>query len=460
MASQGAVDARPQIIPKDGKLVVIRPAPQIENLVLRGGGAKGIGYSAALDQMDKAGMLSGVKHVAGSSAGALTAACLAGGLSAAEFEKGPAEMLFRPPPLVALTGASAMTRAYPDLNVQGGLAPALSSLRVVDESTFKGVQGYLKENWGTPAFMSKLATLMPVEVERLSYLHTAVADFDGPHKDNLITFGDLKLMNEVAPEKFKQLTLTGWNMTDKREEYFSAGSTPDMPVAYAARISMAFPIAFKAVAMEQDGVQKVFSDGGIGSNLPAEVFDHVVGADGVRTPLTDEARSEQKARTLLMTFDQGGKAYQIMHGNEPGPASLSVFGRIKAFFVNLITGHPDRDSASMADRQKLWEAGPNALPVFHGDLSTLSMNISDEKQHQTHMLSAWKALEQIEARMQQAYHSEYDSLEQLAGQLNDEEIRALRAGPALDDQQRQLLAILDARSPGVTPSDPIFPQYV
>ncbi|MCH3835825.1 hypothetical protein LZC17_09890, partial [Campylobacter jejuni] len=76
MSNLPQADTRPQIIPRGDKYVVIRPAPQLENMALRGGGAKGIAYSAGLDQMEKTGMLAGLKHLSGSSAGALTATCL------------------------------------------------------------------------------------------------------------------------------------------------------------------------------------------------------------------------------------------------------------------------------------------------------------------------------------------------------------------------------------------------
>ncbi|MBJ7262310.1 MAG: patatin-like phospholipase family protein [Burkholderiaceae bacterium] len=446
MAESKGADVRPQIVPKAGKFVVIRPAPQLENLVLRGGGAKGIGYSAALDQLDKAGLLSGVRHIAGSSAGALTAACLAGGMTAAQFEKGPAEILFRQSPLAALGGADLLARAYPDMKMERGLAPAVTSLRVIDESLSKSVQNYLKANWQSPEFEARLNAIRPpltsTQLGRLIELQK-LPDFDVPHKKSMITFADLKMLNELAPGTFKQLTLTGWNVTDQREDYFSADTTPDMPVAYAARISMAFPLVFKAVALEQNGEKKVYVDGGVGSNTPVEVFDKdtVTGIEGAAP--AEHARAERRARTLLLTFDSDGQAYQIMHGGKPEPAPLGFFGRIKAFLVNLITAHPDQESANLAEQKKIWNAGPDALPVFHGEIGTLSMNISDDMQHQVHMLSAWKALEQIEARMNHAYHMEYDSLEQLASQLSSDEIAALRSGTGLDHQQKQLLAILD-----------------
>ncbi len=291
LSNLGPVDTRPQIIPRGDKFVVIRPAPQLENMVLRGGGAKGIGYSAGLDQLEKAGMLAGVKHLAGSSAGALTATCLAAGLNAAQFEKGPADALFRPGMLDALKGGADAARIYPGVRMEGGLAPAFASLKVIDQTTAQSVRSYLTEHWNTPAFQDRLVALADQgrlddrQLARLSLLQQT-PDFDQPHEDNMVTFGDLKLLNQLAPDKFKQLTLTGWGKTPPGETYFDADTHPDMPVAYAARISMAFPIAFKAVSIETaEGGRKVYADGGIGSNMPSEVFTRPVNAHGVRVPL-------------------------------------------------------------------------------------------------------------------------------------------------------------------------------
>lgn len=461
MSNLPQADTRPQIIPRGDKYVVIRPAPQLENMALRGGGAKGIGYSAGLDQMEKTGMLAGLKHLSGSSAGALTATCLAAGLSAAQFEQGPADALFRPGMLDALKGGSDLARIYPDLKMEGGLAPAVASLKVVDQTTARSVHDYLTTHWNTHAFQDKLVALAGQgqlsdrQLERLSRLQQ-LPDFEQEHKDSMITFGDLKLLNTLAPDKFKQLTLTGWNKTDQVEEYFDADSAPDMPIAYAARMSMSFPIAFKAVSVETaDGGKKVYADGGIGSNMPSEVFTHPKDAQGVPTALTGDALGQTQARTLLLTFDENGKAYQIMHGGPPQAPTPGVLGKIKSFFVNLITSHPDQAGADFADKQKIWTAGPNALPVFHGGISTLTSNISDEVQHQAHMLSAWKSLEQIAVRTHQAYSMECDSLADLAGLLTDGEKQALRTGAAPDGLQRQLLALLDNVPP---PGPGLMPQ--
>lgn len=435
-------DTSPQIIPHKGKFVVIRPAPQLENLVLRGGGAKGIGYSAALDQMEKSGMMAGLKHLAGSSAGALTATCLACGLSASEFESGPADALFRPGVLDALKGGGDLPRLYPDLEMGGGLAPAVASLKVVDQTSANSVSNFLNSHWNDGAFQARLQQLDPVVQVRLDELRQP-QNFDENRQGKMVTFGDLKALHELAPEKFKNLTLTGWNKTDQREVYFDAQTAPDMPLAYAARMSMAFPIAFKAVSIDMDGGKKVFADGGIGSNMPSEVFLKPNDATGARVHLDADAKGEMQARTLLMTFDENGKAYQIMHGGKPEAKPPGVLDKVKAFFVNLITSHPDQAGANLKDQKKVWNAGPNALPVFHGEISTLTSNISDQTQHQAHMLSAWKALEQIDARTQQAYSTRCDTLEEVAALLSPDEKLALQSLSNPDAQQSRLLALIN-----------------
>ena len=85
---QSVVDKRPQIVlTSEGKFNLIRPAPQLENLILRGGGAKGIGNPPALIEMEKQGKLDGLKHIVGTSAGALTAMCLASGHSSNDLQE-------------------------------------------------------------------------------------------------------------------------------------------------------------------------------------------------------------------------------------------------------------------------------------------------------------------------------------------------------------------------------------
>jgi NTE family protein len=52
---------------------------QFRNLVFEGGGVKGIAYAGAIEVLEKESILSDIKRVAGTSAGAITAALLASG---------------------------------------------------------------------------------------------------------------------------------------------------------------------------------------------------------------------------------------------------------------------------------------------------------------------------------------------------------------------------------------------
>eukprot|EP01111_Echinosteliopsis_oligospora_P007661 TRINITY_DN22918_c0_g1_i1.p1 TRINITY_DN22918_c0_g1~~TRINITY_DN22918_c0_g1_i1.p1 ORF type:complete len:211 (-),score=53.93 TRINITY_DN22918_c0_g1_i1:735-1367(-) len=63
------------------------PVPKdLENLVFRGGGIKGLAYCGALDVLHSLGALHNIQRYAGSSAGAITAALLAVGYTTKELE--------------------------------------------------------------------------------------------------------------------------------------------------------------------------------------------------------------------------------------------------------------------------------------------------------------------------------------------------------------------------------------
>jgi NTE family protein len=54
-----------------------KPMSQFKNLVFEGGGVKGIAYSGALQVLEQQNIMSDIKRVAGTSAGAITAALVA-----------------------------------------------------------------------------------------------------------------------------------------------------------------------------------------------------------------------------------------------------------------------------------------------------------------------------------------------------------------------------------------------
>lgn len=425
-ADASTYDIRPQGIPRydaGNRLVgftVIRQAPPLETLVFRGGGAKGVGNTSVLAEMRDAGMLGGIKHLVGSSVGALTALGLASGLDIQALQA-----------LADKFDGKAM-RGSPDDGFQSRY-PMLDTswrpgfqagrvLELLDRTTAEQVSGYLSAHWAGDAFQARLERLRLAEgdgaVDRLAQLRHQ--DDGADRSGRMITFNDLRLLHRLEPDRFKNLTLTGWDATRGRTMYFDAQTTPDVPVAVAGRISMGFPVYFKSVDFDPgDGHGlRTFTDGGVGSNMPVEVV-----TQGLQGKRLEHAR----ARTAVLTFDNGGEAYRILH-QTPQPPSFGLEW-VKDKLAGLVARNPDYGWSAYQDRLKLHEAGPNAFVVFHGDMGTLDLDASSTRRGLAQAQAALKMREQIALRRGQAYAEEFSSPLECFMQLNDREKRAILEGP-------------------------------
>lgn len=421
LAEDRNVDLRPQVVPRKGSdgqvqgFNVIRQAPQIENLVFRGGGAKGIGNPEALVEMQNAGMLSGLKHLVGTSAGALTAICLSCGQDAHAFQAFSSSV-----DMNELKGKPEDFEArYPMVNVGWRTGfHAGRALELLDQTSAANVSKYLNEKWDPAALRPKLASLgeanIDTAIDRLDRLRAQ--DFDDDRTGQMVTFNDLHLMHLLEPRQFKELTLTGWDDTNKRETYFNAQNTPDMPVAVAGRISMSIPVYFRSVDFDpgDGGGTRAFTDGGVGSNMPTEV---------ITDNLQGRALEEARARTALLTFDENGKAYTVLHKEPEGPATgVGAWAKAKA------SGNAQLAQTAQQDKAKIHEAGTNAFVIFHGDIGTFDLDASAERVRNAQTISTLKTLEQIEQRRDQAYAAEFDSAEDCFAVLTNPEKQALRDG--------------------------------
>jgi hypothetical protein len=67
-------------------------------------------------------------------------------------------------------------------------------------------------------------------------------------EEKKITFKDLALLHRIAPNQFKNLTITRWDSENRETLYFDVQNTPNMPIAYAARISISLPTFFNTCA--------------------------------------------------------------------------------------------------------------------------------------------------------------------------------------------------------------------
>lgn len=197
-------------------------AYQFKNLVFEGGGVKGIAYGGALKEMHERGYLAGVKRIAGTSAGAITAVLLAVGYDHQEVSD-----------IVATT----------DFNkfADDSVGIVHDAKRFV--SDFGWHKGDYFRKWIGQRIRNKLG-------------------------NKALTF---KQLNEM--EGTKDLYLVATNLSDQVAEVFSHEHTPEVQIRDAARMSMSIPLYFKCVRFGED--KDVMVDGGVSLNYPLNIFDDV-----------------------------------------------------------------------------------------------------------------------------------------------------------------------------------------
>ncbi|SFQ21782.1 patatin-like phospholipase family protein [Hymenobacter arizonensis] len=212
--------------------------PRYRNLVMEGGGIRGIAYGGALQELEQQGVLRGIERVGGTSAGAIQAALLAVGYSASE--------------IIAVVNATPVQRLNDGRFIFFG-----GSHRLVKQyGWYRGDQ---------------FATYMSELVARKT------------QQPNL-TLGELHALAQQQPTRFRDLYTTGTNLTTQRVQVFSYETTPTMRVADAVRISMSIPLYFRAVLLDaQNNVitgtpapgqpVQVLVDGGLLANYPIDLFD-------------------------------------------------------------------------------------------------------------------------------------------------------------------------------------------
>lgn len=214
----------------------IRLTAQIENLVFEGAGIRGIAYCGALMEMDKTGDLQGIKRVAGTSSGAITAGLISIGYS--------------PQEIYNIIGSTNFAKFN-----DGGW------IFIGGFSRLKNRFGYYKGH----AFLHWLEEL----IER----KTGNAD---------ITFEQLYALAQ-QDSHYKELVVTAMCLNKQEPFYFSSHTYPKMRIADAIRASMAIPYYFEPIIIDKEGKtykkkemkpeHDVCVDGGFVSNFPIYIFD-------------------------------------------------------------------------------------------------------------------------------------------------------------------------------------------
>ncbi|NVO85844.1 patatin-like phospholipase family protein [Hymenobacter terrestris] len=215
-----------------------RPAVY-RNLVMEGGGVRGIAYGGALAELESQGRLTALRRVGGTSAGAIQAALLAVGYA-------PAEII-------------AIVNELPIQRLNDG------------QYIFFGGGTRLLKQYGWyrgDAFTQLLAELVGRQTQRPD-----------------LTLGELHTLAQQQPSRYRDLYTTGTNLTRQCVQVFSYETHPNLRVADAVRISMSIPLYFRAVLLDaatgqvvakpaKDQAVEVLVDGGLLANYPLDLFDH------------------------------------------------------------------------------------------------------------------------------------------------------------------------------------------
>ncbi|MEJ7682298.1 MAG: patatin-like phospholipase family protein [Segetibacter sp.] len=264
-----------------------QPQPY-KNLVLEGGGVRGFTYIGAFEILDSLGILEPIEKIGGTSAGAIQAALLAIGYT-------PAELIN--------VAANIPLKEFNDGFLPGGFSRVSNKL-----GFFKGDK---LNKW----------------IEQLIAAKTGDAN---------ITF--MQLHQQRSAKHYKDLYITGTDLTYRSLRIFSYESYPDMQIKDAVRISFSIPLYFEPVLIDDDGkVQQdrnnrklhLMVDGGLLSNYPVQMFDSVK-----YTPDSSENAFMENNETLGLLLD---RPEQLTYNEGIYPLPIRSLGEyIRAVYQTLI----------------------------------------------------------------------------------------------------------------------------
>ncbi len=312
-----------------------------QNLVMEGGGIKGIAYGGALQELDKKGILHDIKRVAGTSAGAIQACLLSIG--------------YTPEEIIEIVNDTPIE----SFNDDGFVSKATKRL-FKEYGWFRG-----------DSFLQKM--------EEVIYKRTGNAD---------LTFEELHHLASSYP--FRDLYVTGTNLTNQSLEVFSFETYPKMRIADAVRISMSIPLYYRSLWVDKQGYiydkkpQNVeaglFVDGGLLLNFPVYIFDDAryieEGQNGpVFNPFTLGLRLEKSQliehelskKSKPMTFDivdmnsymdaLGGLIMRNI--NPPNPRDVE-----RTVYINDLGLSARVRKVPEGEKSKMMQAGRQAVDEF------------------------------------------------------------------------------------------------
>lgn len=318
-----------------------------KNLVLEGGGIRGLAYAGAIKVLEEKNILKNIENVAGTSAGAISALMIALNYSSEEID--------------SILYSLKIQRFNDGKNI-------FSKIRRVKKEygIFKG-----------DSFEKWISTLLQNKTR---------------HSD--LTFSQLHRLHITNPD-FRDVFCVGTNVGKQKLQIFSWQYTPDMQIKTAIHISMCIPVYFKPVAVDSNwkevSIKKtkstydLYVDGGMLCNYPVNIFDTC--ANGGNPLLCDDVKYNYQTLGLKLEsseqIDQFNKnntdiaSYKITSVNDYVVALINLMtetlnrktpglknetGRTVYISYNDIFGKPRKVSA--ATKKILFDNGVAAMEKF------------------------------------------------------------------------------------------------
>lgn len=236
---------------KRGKMSIYK------NLAFKGGGVRGIAYFGAIKYLYEQRLLSTIQRVAGTSAGAVTAALVSFNLENYDELKAIGDSLdYRKVP-----GEGPLNAEHSRLLGMDRMIHTAST-----HTLLKNLQGSLRliqdKGWHSSEYFYE-------------WIRSAIAK-QFKEKKGSYTFRDFKDASlHIGARPFLDLYITGTDLSNRRDRLFSFETTPDMEVALAVRISMSIPLFFETISFQYPGTDQpqFYVDGGVMKNYPIEIFD-------------------------------------------------------------------------------------------------------------------------------------------------------------------------------------------
>jgi NTE family protein len=312
---------------------VTTPTVMNADLVLEGGGVKGIGHVGAITALEEAGYT--FTRVAGTSAGAIVASLVAANMTTAKMQQ---------------------------------------ELRSVDYTKFRD-----PTDLSTMTLLGEgLSVLLEKGIYRGDYFHEWIKQ--QLDSQGVRTFGDLKVTTDpgssLTPNQSYRLVvmtadLSRGELVRLPWDYPKYGRDPDTElVADAVRASMSIPFFFKPVTMKSsvNNADCWLVDGGALSNFPIGIFDRTDGQTprwptfGIKLSALPNANQVAHAITDTRTFAEAllstmMNAHDQMHLNDPCVIARTIFvdtGNVQATDFGI----------DPATQQTLYQSGFTSAQYF------------------------------------------------------------------------------------------------